>query len=251
MAELRINKAKQTLADGGIATAAMGYMSADLIEYLGQFGFDGIWIEAEHGPFDFQDISNLTRACDLWDMTSVVRLHVNMQGLIYRTLDIGAQAICVPHINTAEEAQNVVDGGKFYPIGKRGMATSRQGLGVDNFFTKANDQTLLIVLIEDIVAIENIEDIVKVDGIDVFFIANGDLSQSMGLIGQHRHPDVLAAADKGYETILGADKHAGALVTDSTLDYYLERNIRFLSTPWMQWLAPGAKAFGEKIEAAS
>lgn len=251
MAELRKNKAKHTLAEGGIATAAMGYMNGDLIEYLGQFGFDAMWIEAEHGPFDFQDIPNLTRACDLWGMTSVVRLHQNMQGLIYRTLDVGAQAICVPHVNTAEEAQNVVDGGKFSPIGQRGMATSRQGIGVDNFYIKANDETMLIVLIEDIVAIENIDEIVKVDGIDVFFIANGDLSQSMGLIGQHRHPDVVAAADRGYEAILGAGKHAGGLATDDTLDYFLERNVRFLSTPWTQWLEPGMKSFVKKIENAS
>ncbi len=127
MVELRKNKAKQTLNEGGIATIAMGNMSGDIIEFLGPLGFDGMWIEAEHGPFDFQDIPNLTRACDLWGLTSVVRLHLNLQGLIYRTLDLGAQAIVVPHVNTAEEAQNVVDGGKFHPIGKRGMATSRQG----------------------------------------------------------------------------------------------------------------------------
>ena len=251
MAELRKNKAKQTLDEGGIATVAMGNMSGDMIEFLGPLGFDGMWIEAEHGPFDFQDIPNLTRACDLWGMTSVVRIHLNLQGLIYRTLDLGAQAIVVPHVNTAEEAQNVVDGGKFHPIGKRGMATSRQGIGVDSFYTKANDETLLIVLIEDIIAIENIEEIVKVDGIDVFFIANGDLSQSMGLIGQHRHPDVLAAADRGYEAILGAGKHGGALVSDDNIDYYLERNIRFLSTAWTSWVGSGAKSFMDRVESAS
>ena len=251
MVELRKNKAKQTLNEGGIATIAMGNMSGDIIEFLGPLGFDGMWIEAEHGPFDFQDIPNLTRACDLWGLTSVVRLHLNLQGLIYRTLDLGAQAIVVPHVNTAEEAQNVVDGGKFHPIGKRGMATSRQGIGVDNYYPKANDETMLIVLIEDIVAIENIEEIVKVDGIDVFFIANGDLSQSMGLLGQYRHPDVLAAADRGYEAILGAGKHGGALVSDDNLDYYLERNIRFLSTQWTQWVGPSAKSFLDRIEKAS
>ena len=251
MVELRKNKAKQTLNEGGIATIAMGNMSGDIIEFLGPLGFDGMWIEAEHGPFDFQDIPNLTRACDLWGLTSVVRLHLNLQGLIYRTLDLGAQAIVVPHVNTAAEAQNVVDGGKFHPIGKRGMATSRQGIGVDNYYPKANDETMLIVLIEDIVAIENIDEIVKVDGIDVFFIANGDLSQSMGLLGQYRHPDVLAAADRGYEAILGAGRHAGALVSDDNLDYYLERNIRFLSTQWTQWVGPGTKLFMDRIEEAS
>ena len=251
MVELRKNRAKRTLDEGGIATVAMGNTSGEMIEFLGPLGFDGMWIEAEHGPFDFQDIPNLTRACDLWGLTSVVRIHLNLQGQIYRTLDLGAQSIVVPHVNTAEEARNVVEGGKFHPIGKRGMATSRQGIGVDDYYPKANDETMLIVLIEDIVAIENIEEIVKVDGIDVFFIANGDLSQSMGYLGQYRHPDVLAAADRGYEAILGAGKHGGALVSDDNLDYYLERSIRFLSTQWTTWVSSGAKTFLDRVERAS
>ena len=251
MAQLRKNRAKQKLSDGGVATAAMGYITSDFIEYMGSSGFDAMWIEAEHGPYDFQDIPNLTRACDLWDLTSGVRLQLNLKGLIYRTFDLGAQAIVVPHVNTADEARNVVQGGKFHPMGMRGMATSRQGLDVDDFYRKANDETMLIVLIEDIIAIENIEEIVQVEGIDVFFIANGDLSQSMGLLGQHRHPDVLAAANRGYDAILGAGRTAGALVTDATVDEYLERGCRFLSTPWMQWLNPGMGAFIDKIDRAS
>ena len=141
MAQLRKNRAKQKLSDGGVATAAMGYITSDFIEYMGSSGFDAMWIEAEHGPYDFQDIPNLTRACDLWDLTSVVRLHLNLQGLIYRTFDLGAQAIVVPHVNTADEARNVVEGGKFHPMGMRGMATRRQGLDVDDFYRKANDET--------------------------------------------------------------------------------------------------------------
>jgi 2-keto-3-deoxy-L-rhamnonate aldolase RhmA len=110
---------------------------------------------------------------------------------------------------------------------------------------------MMIILIEDIIAIENIDEIVQVEGIDVFFIANGDLSQSMGLIGQHRHPDVLAAANRGYDAILGAGRTAGALVTDATVDEYIERGCKFLSTPWTQWLTPGMNNFMSKIEAAS
>ena len=75
--------------------------------------FDGIWLEAEHGGIDFADISDLTRACDLWDKTSITRVHQNEAGVIYRTLDRGSQSICVPHVNTAEEARNVVDAAKF------------------------------------------------------------------------------------------------------------------------------------------
>ena len=114
--------------------------------------FDGIWIEGEHGPMAFDELGNLTRACDLWGMTSIVRVNRNDQTLIYRTLDRGAQGIVVPHVNTREEAENVVAGGRFAPIGQRGMFTSRQGYGVADYFAKANDEVLLTILIEDIVA---------------------------------------------------------------------------------------------------
>ena len=96
----------------------------------------------------------------------------NDQGLIYRTLDCGAMGIAVPHVNTKKEAQNVVDGTKFAPIGHRGMFTSRQGYGVDNYFEVANSQTMVVVLIEDIVAIDNLDEILTVDHIDVFFVGS-------------------------------------------------------------------------------
>ena len=80
---------------------------------------------------------------------------------------------------TKEEAENVVAGGKFAPIGQRGMTTSRQGYGVPNFLEIANDKSLLVILIEDIVAYNNLDSILEVDDIDVFFVAPGDFAQSI------------------------------------------------------------------------
>ena len=76
-------------------TAISGPHTSDIIDFLGQFGFDAIWIEAEHGPVDYADIPDMTRACDLWDMTSIVRVNQNVDGIIYRTLDVGAQGVVV------------------------------------------------------------------------------------------------------------------------------------------------------------
>jgi len=178
--ELRTNRAKQKLANGEVVTIVSGITDPDDIDAVGPVGFDGIWLEGEHGSTEASELGNLTRACDLWGMTSVARINLNEQGLIYRTLDRGAQAIVVPHVNNAAEAQNVVDGGKFTPLGKRGMFTSRQGYDVDNYLHKANEETMLIVLIEDIVAWENLDEIIAVDGIDVFFVAPSDFAASMG-----------------------------------------------------------------------
>jgi 4-hydroxy-2-oxoheptanedioate aldolase len=128
--ELRTNRIKQKLADAEVTYVAAGFTHSDDIDAFGPVGFDGVWLEGEHGGVDAAELGNLTRACDIWGMTSVVRVNANDQGLIYRTLDRGAQAIVVPHVNTAGEARNVVEGGKFAPLGKRGLFTSRQGYGV-------------------------------------------------------------------------------------------------------------------------
>ena len=95
----------------------------------------------------------MTRAADLYGMTSIVRVNQNEQGLIYRTFDVGAQGVVIPHVDNKQDAENVVEGSKFAPLGKRGNFTSRQGIGVDNYFEKANQETLVVVLIEDIEAI--------------------------------------------------------------------------------------------------
>ena len=122
---------------------------------------------------------------------------------------MGAQGIAVPHVNTADEARAVVDAAKFGPIGHRGSATSRQGIGVADYFAKANDETMIVILIEDIVAIQNLDSILEVDHIDVFFIAPGDLAQSMGHAGEYSHPDVTAAVEDSIRRIVASGRVAG------------------------------------------
>jgi len=245
--ELRTNRAKQKLANGEIVTVVGGLTHADDIDGVGPLGLDGIWLEGEHGSSDAADMGNLTRACDLWGMTSVARINLNQQGLIYRTLDRGAQSIVVPHVNNAAEARNVVEGGKFSPLGKRGMFTSRQGLGVPDYFDRANDETMLIVLIEDIAAWENLDEIIAVDGIDVFFVAPSDLAQSMGHIGQVDHPEVQSTIDKAIEQINNAGRTSGTLANDANVERYIANGVKFVMTSWTGWVADGLKAFHAKM----
>ncbi|HJO83370.1 MAG: aldolase/citrate lyase family protein [SAR202 cluster bacterium] len=250
MPQIRENKVKRKLERGEIAVVLAGLTTPDLLDSMGPLGFDGAWIEGEHGPIDFADIPDLTRACDLWEMTSVVRVNLNVPGVIYRTLDVGAQGIVVPHVNTADEARAVVDASKFAPIGARGMFTSRQGYGVPDYVNQANNQTLVVVLIEDIVAVNNLTEILEVDNIDVFFVAPGDLAQSMGHVGDISHPEVVATIDRALAQITAAGRTAGALVTDGSVDTYIQRGARFLMIGWQGWVANGAAAFQDKVAAA-
>jgi len=248
---IRPNRVKQKLANGEVATILSGFVNADQIDVFGALGADGVWLEGEHGPVDFGDISDLTRACDLWGLTSVLRLSHNEYGDIYRALDRGAQGLVIPHVNNRAEAQNVVDSAKFAPMGKRGMFTSRQGYGVPDYLKVANDNTLLIILIEDIVAVRALDEILSVDNIDVFFVAPSDLAASMGHIGEAAHPEVQQTIDSALQQIVAAGKTAGTLATDANVEHYAKLGVRCFMTGIAPWVEAGAKGFMAKAVAAA
>lgn len=238
---IRPNRVKQTLAAGGVATILSGSNDPDLIDQLGTLDVDGIWLEGEHGGVDYADLGNLTRACDLWGKTSVVRVMDNDYATIYRTLDRGAQAIVIPHVNTRAEGEAAVESAKFAPLGKRGMFTSRQGFDVPDYLKTANDQSAVMVLIEDIVAVRNLEEIVKVDHIDVFFVAPNDLATSMGHIGNMGHPDVQQTIDNAIKKIVEAGRVAGTLVNLANVERYTRMGVRCVMTSFFPWLQAGAQ----------
>jgi len=248
---IRPNRVKQTLAAGRVATVLSGTNDPDLIDQLGPLGVDGIWLEGEHGGVDYADLGNLTRACDLWGMTSVVRVMDNDYATIYRTLDRGAQGIVVPHVNTRAEAEAVVAAAKFAPLGKRGMFTSRQGFGVSDYLKTANDQSLLIVLIEDIVAVRNLDEIVKVDHIDVFFVAPSDLATSMGHIGNMGHPEVQQTIDGALRKIVQSGRVAATLVNGGNVERYTRLGVRVVMTSFFPWIQAGATDLIERAAAGA
>ena len=120
------NRIKRKLERGEIVNVIEGFHTAEIVDFLGPMGFDGVWVETEHGAIDFREIQNITRSCDLWGMTSLIRVNRVDYGLIYRTLDQGAQGVIVPHVDTAEQAREVVRAARYAPIGARGMYESRQ-----------------------------------------------------------------------------------------------------------------------------
>ncbi len=246
--EIRPNRVKQRLANGEAAFAVGGFYDSDAIDQFGPNGFDAVWLEGEHGNVDFRDIGDYTRACDIWGLTSVVRINMNEPGVVYRTLDRGAQGLVMPHVNTRAEAERFVDAAKFAPIGNRGMFTSRQGYDVPDYFQVANDQTLLVVLIEDIIAVQNLDEILEVDDIDVFFVAPSDLASTMGHIGDFEHPDVQSVIDDALARIQKAGRNAGSLATDDNVEHYLDAGVKFMLTSVGSWIQTGAANFLAKAD---
>lgn len=243
MAEIRKNPAKVKLQRGQPVSVISGNMTSEIIDFLGPMGFDAAWIEGEHGPVSWEQISDMTRACDLWGLSSITRVNSNDAGLITRTLDRGSMGIVVPHVNTREAAEKAMMSAKFAPIGYRGMFGGRQSYGVPDYFQRANDQTLVVVLLEELEALQNLGEILRVDYIDVFFVAPSDLSQTMGHIGNPGHPEVQRAIDEAIARIVSSGRVAGTLVNDDNVTRYVEQGVRFLMTSWNAWVARGAAEF--------
>ena len=246
---IRPNKAKQKLQQNQVVTTISGLQTSEIIDFLGPLGFDAAWIEGEHGPVTWDQLGDMTRACDLWGMTSITRVTANEPWLITRTLDRGSMGIVVPHVNTREEAERAAQSAKYAPLGYRGMFGGRQSYGVADYFQQANDQTMVVVLLEEETALRNLDEILRVDNIDAFFVAPSDLAQTMGHIGDTGHPEVQRAIDDAIARIIAAGRVAGTLVNDDNIAAYVAKGVRFTMTSWNAWLVRGASEFLRKAAA--
>jgi len=250
---MRGNRVLKKLKAGEMAHVIGGHSNtANTIDFMGQFGFDGYWLEGEHGDITFDRIGDVSRACDLWDMASVMRVHANEAGMIGRTLDCGVSGLVVPHISSAEEAKRVVRASRFAPAGMRGMYCNRRGYGTDNseFIQKVNDEILVVVLIEEIDAVENLDEILAVDHIDIFFVAPGDLAQTMGYPGQMYLPEVKKVVSDTLDRIISSGRNAGSLAGDETFEAHAEIGVKFFFHVYDHWLRAGAKAHWARVSAA-
>ncbi|MBT3942686.1 MAG: hypothetical protein HOF43_08235 [Chloroflexi bacterium] len=249
MRTLRKNEAKARLAAGKHVIALEGLNHADTVERLGPMNPHAVWFEGEHNLVSPPNIADLTRAADLAGTTSIVRVNRVEEGIIYQALDLGAQGVAVPHVDTREDAETVVRAAKFSPLGKRGMYGSRQGLGDPEFFTKANDETLIVVFIEDVIALDNLDEILKVDHIDVFLVGPGDMSQSMGHLGEPFHPEVTRALEDAVKQIVSAGRIPGTVGNHSNVARYMELGARFFLTSPLEWIDTGYQDLRARVGA--
>ncbi|MBM4407623.1 MAG: hypothetical protein FJ038_03265 [Chloroflexi bacterium] len=249
MTAIHVNRVKQRLAAGEVVNLVMGDYSPDTAELLASSGVDILWGEMEDGATSWREIGDYSRAADLWGACYMVRVNHNHPALIGRTLAMGASGVCVPHVNTADEARAVARAAFYGPKGMRGMAGGRRSYGAADYLREVNENVLTAILLEDIAMVPHLPEIVTVEGIDIFYVAPGDLSQSMGLTGQTTHPDVRSVVEASIATIVNAGKVAGTLVNDSTLDWALGLGVRVVGTSWEPWLAAAARSFADRARA--
>ena len=181
-------------------------------EIMSQAGFDWLTIDMEHSCMTLENAQDLIRIIELSNVAPLVRVGHNQANLIKRVMDAGANGVIVPMVNTKKEAEDAVGAVKYPPKGFRGVGLARAqkyGFDFEGYHKWNSDHSIVIVQIEHIKAVENLTDILKVDGVDGFIVGPYDLSGSLGLPGKFDHPDVIEALEYIEETAKKLDALAG------------------------------------------
>jgi 2-dehydro-3-deoxyglucarate aldolase len=170
--------------------------SPEVTEIMAGAGFDWLFLDAEHGALGTLDLQRLLQGAGA--TPSVVRVEASAEVPIKKALDIGAAGLIAPMVNSAEQAEQVVRWAKYAPLGTRGVGIGRAhgyGMVFQEYVQQANEDVAVIVQAEHIEAVNNIEAIVQVAGVDAVLVGPYDLSASLGRLGEVRHPEVVAAIE--------------------------------------------------------
>ncbi len=187
---MKKNHLKEALQDGKVVFGPfLKFTDPAVVEIMGFAGFDFIIIDTEHGPISIETAQNMIRVAESVNITSIIRVGNNDESFILRALDIGAQGIEIPQINSKADAVRAVRSVKYSPQGERGVcryvrAANYSSMDKFKYFESANKETMIIAHIEGVEGINNLDEILSVSGIDVIFIGPYDLSQSLGIPGQ-------------------------------------------------------------------
>ncbi|MCI3206037.1 MULTISPECIES: HpcH/HpaI aldolase/citrate lyase family protein [Pandoraea] len=239
------NPFKQALATGHPRQIGLwvGLGDGYVAELLASVGYDWLLIDGEHAPNDLRSVlaqlqgiasASAALASDAPRSHPIVRVPVGDAKLIAQYLDIGAQTILVPMVDTAEQAAALVRAMRYPPEGIRGLgsalARASRWQTYSNYLHEANGQTCLLVQAETVEAMRNLDAIAATPGVNGVFIGPADLAASMGFVGAASHPEVQAAIADGIASIRRAGKAAGILATDETqANRWLEAGAQFVA----------------------
>jgi 2-keto-3-deoxy-L-rhamnonate aldolase RhmA len=194
------NRLKQDLAAGKVCLGATITINSPAVaEIMSHIGLDWLWFETEHSSLTLDNVLTMLQATNGADVSTVIRVPWNDKTMIKRALDLGPDGIIVPLVKTREEAEAAVRAMKYPPWGERGAGLARAqcyGLHMGEYMETANNEVMTIPMIEHIQAVENIDEILKVKGLDSVMVGALDLSGSMGMLGQTGDPKVEGAVQK-------------------------------------------------------
>ena len=218
MTGLPPNRFKRRLAAGEPQIGLWGALPGSYVaEILAGAGFDFLVFDTEHAPGDPISVLPQLQAAAAYDVAPVVRAASNDAVLIKRLLDVGAQTLLIPYVQSAAEARAAVAAMRYPPRGIRGMATTTRAgrFGrVGDYVTSAETELCLIVQVETRAALEALDAIMAVEGVDAVFIGPADLAASLGHPGAAGHPEVVAVIEETIGRIVAAGRPAGILALD-------------------------------------
>jgi 2-keto-3-deoxy-L-rhamnonate aldolase RhmA len=231
------NRTRRALAEG---RAVLGTMVAEIrqpaiMQLLVNGGFDFAIIDNEHGPFNIETIADLSRTAVALGITPIVRVPDIAYPYIAQALDAGAQGIMAPRIYTAAQTKQVVDTVKYPPVGQRGSAMNRgqttfRGGNVIEMMEEANQESLVIIQVETAAALESIDEIVSVPGVDVAFIGPNDLSIALGVPGQTTSSVLVDAIERVMDACVRHGVTAAIQMNDMKLAlHWAEQGFRMMS----------------------
>lgn len=205
---MRKNKLKERLKKGEVivGTSLLECRSPNIAQLFARAGFDWLFIDSEHSSFTIDTIASLVVSCKAADISSIFRVpSKDCLHWITRYLDSGVQGILVPHVETKKNVTRIIEAAKYYPLGKRGMALELAHSGFQIFgraseiMESANQETLIGIQIESMGAVEKIDELLSIKGIDFAFIGPWDLSQSAGIPGEVENPKLIKIVRRTVE----------------------------------------------------
>jgi 4-hydroxy-2-oxoheptanedioate aldolase len=232
--EFPVNKFKQRLRAGEQQVGLWSSLSsAAATESLADSGFDWILIDTEHAPNETPMVADQLRAASMGSASPVVRPAWNDAVILKRLLDVGVQTLLVPFIQNAAEAARAVAATRYPPRGMRGVASvhraNRYGR-VPDYFARSDDEICVLVQLETRPAVEALEEIAAVEGVDGVFIGPSDLAASLGHLGNNAHPEVRDTIERACRRAQAAGKPIGILAPiESDARAYLDMGFAFVA----------------------
>jgi 4-hydroxy-2-oxoheptanedioate aldolase len=225
------NQFKQSLKSGRLQIGLWtSFADPYAIEIVASAGFDWLLIDGEHAPNDLRAMLAQLQAVAAYPAQPVVRLPIGDPVLIKQYLDLGAHSLLIPLVESGVQAQQLVSATRYPPAGTRGVATARASRwgSITDYMARADELVCLLLQVETRNGLQNLDEIMAVQGVDGIFIGPSDLAASLGHPGEPDHPDVVPVIEDAIARIKASGNAAGVLTADPDLArVYIERGVTF------------------------
>jgi len=218
----------------GVSCIKINLADPRVTEIAAMCGFDCLWLDMEHVPTDWATVENQIRSAKIYDVDVLVRVAKGSYSDYIQPLEADAAGIMVPHIMSLEEAKKVVRQTRFHPIGRRPFDSGNQDgaycmVDLDEYIRTANEQRFVVIQIEDPEPLDDLEEIAKLEGIDMIFFGPGDFSQGIGTPGQWDNPLIAETRERIVKVSRANGKFAGTVGGLGNLQELIDIGYQFIS----------------------